>query len=189
MKGLFMRVISGTAKGTKLNSIESLSTRPTLDRVKEALFNIIQTHLQDSNVLDLFAGSGALGIECLSRGAKHCTFCDKSYESVKMLKKNLQKTKFENKGTILINDYKKCLHSLNRNKFDIIFIDPPYKLDIGVQSINLILEYDILAKDGIIILETDEEEREIKELENIKLEVYDVRKYGRVKLIFLRERG
>ena len=97
MEGLFMRVISGTAKGTKLNSIESLSTRPTLDRVKEALFNIIQTHLQDSNILDLFAGSGALGIEALSRGAKYCTFCDKSYESVKMLKQNIERTKFENK--------------------------------------------------------------------------------------------
>lgn len=189
MKGLFMRVISGTARGTKLNSIESLSTRPTLDRVKEALFSIIQTHLQDSNVLDLFAGSGALGIECISRGAKHCTFCDKSYEAIKMLKQNLQRTKFETKATILVEDYKKCLQKLDKNKFDIIFIDPPYKLDIAVNSIKLILEYDILAKDGIIILETDEEEREIKELENINLEVYDVRKYGRVKLIFLRERG
>ena len=184
-----MRVISGTARGTKLNSIESLSTRPTLDRVKEALFSIIQTHLQDSNVLDLFAGSGALGIECISRGAKHCTFCDKSYEAIKMLKHNLQRTKFETKATILVEDYKKCLQKLDKNKFDIIFIDPPYKLDIAVNSIKLILEYDILAKDGIIILETDEEEREIKELENINLEVYDVRKYGRVKLIFLRERG
>ena len=184
-----MRVISGTARGTKLNSIESLSTRPTLDRVKEPLFSIIQTHLQDSDVLDLFAGSGALGIESLSRGAKHCTFCDKSYETIKMLKQNLQKTKFEAKSTILVDDYKKCLQKLSKDKFDIIFIDPPYKLDIGVNSIKLILEYDILAKDGIIVLETDEEEREIKELENINLEVYDVRKYGRVNLIFLRERG
>lgn len=184
-----MRVISGTARGTKLNSIESLSTRPTLDRVKEALFNIIQTQLQDSNVLDLFAGSGALGIECLSRGAKHCTFCDKSYETIKMLKQNLQRTRFETKATILVDDYKKCLQKLDKNKFKIIFIDPPYKLDIAVNSIKLILEYALLAKDGIIILETDEEEREIKELENINLEVYDVRKYGRVKLIFLRERG
>lgn len=184
-----MRVISGTARGTKLNSIENLSTRPTLDRVKEALFSIIQTHLQGSNILDLFAGSGALGIECLSRGAKHCTFCDKSYQSIKMLKQNLQKTKFEDKATILVEDYKKCVQTIKENKFDIIFIDPPYKLDIAVKSIKLILEYEIFAKDGIIILETDEEERELKELEDIKLEVYDVRKYGRVKLIFLRERG
>lgn len=184
-----MRVISGTAKGTKLNSIDDLSTRPTLDRVKEALFNIIQTHLPDSKVLDLFAGSGALGIECLSRGAKHCTFCDKSYDSVKMLKQNIERTRFEEQSTIMVEDYKKCLKKLNENKFDIIFIDPPYKMDIAVNSIKLILEYDIFAKDGVIVLETDEEEREIRELENINLEVYDVRKYGRVKLIFLRERG
>lgn len=185
-----MRVISGTARGTKLNSIESLSTRPTLDRVKEPLFSIIQTHLEDSNVLDLFTGSGALGIECLSRGAKHCTFCDKSYESIKMLKQNLQKTRFEDKSTVLIEDYKKCLKRLDKNnKFDIIFIDPPYKLNIAVNSIKLILEYKLFSKDGVIILETDEEERDLKELENINLKVYDVRKYGRVSLIFLRERG
>lgn len=183
-----MRVISGTARGTKLNSIDNISTRPTLDRVKEPLFSIIQTHLQDSIVLDLFAGSGALGIEALSRGAKHCTFCDKSYESIKMLKQNLEKTKFEDKALIFVEDYKRCLKRLD-NKFDIIFIDPPYKQDVAVNSIKLILEYKLFSKDGIIILETDEEERDLKELENINLEVCDVRKYGRVSLIFLRERG
>ena len=171
-----MRVISGIARGTKLNSIDNISTRPTLDRVKEPLFSIIQSYLQESNVLDLFAGSGALGIEALSRGANHCTFCDKSYESVKMLKQNLQKTKLEDKGTIFVQDYKKCLKNLIGKKYDIIFIDPPYKLDIAVDSIKLILE-------------TDEEERELSKIENTKLEVYDVRKYGRVSLIFLRERG
>lgn len=184
-----MRVISGIARGTKLNSIDNISTRPTLDRVKEPLFSIIQSYLQESNVLDLFAGSGALGIEALSRGANHCTFCDKSYESVKMLKQNLQKTKLEDKGTIFVQDYKKCLKNLIGKKYDIIFIDPPYKLDIAVDSIKLILEYKILSKDGIIILETDEEERELSKIENTELEVYDVRKYGRVSLIFLRERG
>lgn len=183
-----MRVISGTARGTKLSSIESLSTRPTLDRVKEPLFSIIQSQIDDSEVLDLFAGSGALGIECLSRGAKHCTFCDKSYSSIKMLKQNLLKTRLEQNTTIFIEDYKKCLRQLNK-RFDIIFIDPPYKFDIGVDAIKLILEYNILAKDGLIVLETDEEERDLEELKNINIEMYDVRKYGRVSLIFLRERG
>ncbi len=184
-----MRVISGIARGTKLNSIDSLLTRPTLDRVKEPLFSIIQTSLQDSNVLDLFAGSGALGIEALSRGAEKCTFCDKSYDSIKMLKQNLQKTKLEDKAKIYVEDYKKCLKALKEDKFDIIFIDPPYKLDIAVNSIKLILEYGLFAEEGIIILETDEEERDLKELEDINLEAYNVRKYGRVSLIFLRERG
>ena len=183
-----MRVISGTAKGTKLNSIESLSTRPTLDRVKEPLFSIIQAYIDDANVLDLFAGSGALGIETLSRGAKKCTFCDKSYESIKMLKQNLLKTRLEEKATIYVEDFKKCIKTLNET-FDIIFIDPPYKMDIGVEAIKMILENKLLTNDGIIILETDEKTRELKELENINIEVLDVRKYGRVNLLFLRERG
>ena len=180
-----MRVIAGTAKGCKLNSIEDLSTRPTLDRVKEPLFSIIQNYIKDANVLDLFAGSGALGIEALSRGAKHCTFCDKSYKAIQMVKENILKTKMQEKSTILNKDYKKCLEEMQES-FDIIFIDPPYKEDIAISSINQILEKSLLSKSGIIILETDEEEREIKELENVsKLEVYDKRKYGRVKLLFL----
>lgn len=185
-----MRVISGTAKGTKLNSIESLSTRPTLDRVKEPLFSIIQNYIEEANVLDLFAGSGALGIETLSRGANKCTFCDKSYDSIKMLKQNLEKTRLEEKSIIINKDYKKCIENIKQEKFGIIFIDPPYKMNIAVDSIKLILKYNLLAKDGIIILETDEEQRDLNELELInELEVKDVRKYGRVRLIFLHERG
>lgn len=183
-----MRVISGTAKGTKLKSIDDLSTRPTLDRVKEPLFSMIQTYLQEANVLDLFAGSGALGIESLSRGANHCTFCDKSYKSIQMLKENVIKTRMEEKSTIFNQDYKKCLENITET-FDIIFIDPPYKQDIAVDAIKRIITLKLLAKDGIIILETDEEERELKELEKIEVEVYDRRKYGRVKLLFIRERG
>lgn len=183
-----MRVIAGTAKGTKLSSIDDLSTRPTLDRVKEPLFSIIQNNIKQANVLDLFAGSGALGIEALSRGSKHCTFCDKSYKSIQMLKENIKKTRMEEKSTILNLDYKKCL-SNQKEKYDIIFIDPPYKFDIAVDSIKRIIDLKLLAKDGIIIIETDEEERELKELEKVDLEVYDLRKYGRVKLLFVHERG
>lgn len=183
-----MRVIAGTSKGTKLNSIDDLSTRPTLDRVKEPLFSIIQNHLQGANVLDLFAGSGALGIECLSRGSEKCVFCDKSPKAIQMIKQNIEKTKMQNKSTILTQDYKKCLEMLNE-KFDIIFIDPPYSKDIAVDAIKRILDLKLLNKEGIIILETDEEEREKRELEKVKIEVYDVRKYGRVKLLFLCERG
>ena len=184
-----MRVISGTARGTKLNSIEELSTRPTLDRVKEPLFSIIQTYIENANVLDLFAGSGALGIEALSRGAQRCVFCDKSYKAIRMIKENISKTKMQEKSTIINTDYKKCILNLNE-KFDIIFIDPPYKNDIAIASIKQIIKNNLLAKDGIIILETDEEEREENGLKNIEeLEIYDKRKYGRVRLLFLHERG
>lgn len=183
-----MRVISGTAKGCRLNSIDNLATRPTLDRVKEPLFSMIQAYLPEANVLDLFAGSGALGIESLSRGSKHCTFCDKSYQSIQMLKENVKKTRMETKSTIVNKDYKKCIEGLEE-PFDIIFIDPPYKQDIAVDAIKRIIHSKLLAQDGIIILETDEEERELEELEKIEVEVYDRRKYGRVKLLFIRERG
>ena len=183
-----MRVIAGIAKGTKLNSIEDLSTRPTLDRVKEPLFSIIQNYLEEAEVLDLFAGSGALGIESLSRGSKHATFCDKSFKSIQMLKENIKRTRMEEKSTIINQDYKKCLEQVERT-FDIIFIDPPYQANVAVDAIKRILSLNLLAKEGIIILETDEDKRDLKELEEVDLEVYDVRKYGRVKLIFLRERG
>ena len=181
-----MRVISGTAKGTKLNSIEEMSTRPTLDRVKEALFNIVQTKIEDSIVLDLFSGSGALGLESLSRGAKKAVLCDKSYEAIDIIKKNINKTHFEEKTKVLCMDYKKCLSTIDE-KFDLIFIDPPYKLDIAVNSAEIILDNNLLSPDGIIIIETDEEEREIQKIKKLSnIEIINLRTYGRVKLIFLK---
>lgn len=184
-----MRVISGTARGTKLNSIDDLSTRPTLDRVKESLFNIIQTRIVDAKVLDLFAGSGAMAIECLSRGAEKAVLCDKQHIAIKMVKQNLERTKFVDKAEVYNVDYKVCLEKLKNEKFDIIFVDPPYKMNIAVDSIKRIIELDLLAKDGIIVLETDDEKRELEGLEKLEIDVHDVRKYGRVKLLFLHGRG
>ena len=182
-----MRVISGVARGTKLNSIDSTDTRPTLDRVKEALFNIIQNIIDDSIVLDLFAGSGAIGIECISRGAKKAFFCEKSHIAAQMINQNLKKTKFENKSEIFEKDFRKCLIELSKKniKFDIIFIDPPYKENLAVDAVKQIISLDLLEKNGIIIIETDEEKRDLRELEILQVEVYDLRKYGRVHLIFL----
>ena len=182
-----MRVISGTARGTKLNSIDSPSTRPTLDRVKESLFNIIQNKIEDSIILDLFAGSEAIGIEFISRGAKKAFFCEKYHEATQMIKQNLKKTAFENKSEIFEEDYTKCLTKLYKRdvKFDIIFIDPPYKANIAADAVKQIISLDLLQKNGIIIVETDEKERDLKELEILQVEVYDLRKYGRAHLIFL----
>lgn len=187
-----MRVISGTARGTKLNSIEELSTRPTLDRVKESLFNIISQSIQDSVVLDLFAGSGAIGIEFLSRGCKTAYLCDNSIKAVNMIRQNLEKTRLQDNAIVINKDYKKCLQDIaNKNiTFDIIFIDPPYKDDIAVDSVKKILSLNLLKKDGIIIIETDEKDREIDNLKKLDIQVYDIRKYGRANLIFLNcERG
>lgn len=182
-----MRVISGVARGTKLNSIDSTDTRPTLDRVKESLFNIIQPRIADSIVLDLFAGSGAIGIEFISRGARKAYFCEKSHDAVKMINQNLEKTRFADKSELLEQDYKKSLSEYNRRniKFDIIFIDPPYKSNMAVEAVKTIISLELLEKEGIIIIETDEKDRELRELENLQVEVYDLRKYGRVNLIFL----
>ena len=105
-----MRVISGTAKGTSLESLEGKKTRPTLDRVKEALFNILQNDIRNAYVLDLFSGSGALGIEALSRGARFCVMADKSSDAIKVINRNLQKTKLEENARVIKNDYIKwCL--------------------------------------------------------------------------------
>lgn len=185
-----MRVISGSARGTKLSSIEDIATRPTLDRVKESLFNIIRNNIdEESNTLDLFAGSGAIGIEFLSRGVKKAVFCDLSSEAIKMINQNLEKTHLKAKAEIINKDYKetlKYLHDKNE-KFDIIFIDPPYKMDIAVNALQLIEEFELLKKDGIIIIETDEAKRDTKEINELDMnyKIYDVRKYGRATLIFL----
>lgn len=183
-----MRVISGIARGTILYTLEGLETRPTLDRVKEALFSSIQSKILDSYVLDLFSGSGALGIETISRGARQAILCDKSRKAIEIIKKNVEKTKFQEKIQIMNKDYEECLNNVN-NKFDIIFIDPPYKNDIAVKAIKKVVELNLLEKEGIIILETDDEQRELKELENINISILYVKKYGRVKLIFLNQKG
>lgn len=182
-----MRVISGKARGTKLSSIDDIATRPTLDRVKESLFNIIQNKIPESIVLDLFAGSGAIGIECISRGAEKVYFCEKSHIASKMIYQNLEKTKFLEESTVIQKDYEVALKMLKEKNisFDIIYIDPPYMKNIAIHSVEQILTLNLLKEDGIIIIETDDENRELKELEKLKVQVYDLRKYGRVSLLFL----
>lgn len=183
-----MRVISGRARGKKLVSLEGLNTRPTLDRVKEALFNIIQYDVVDKEVLDLFAGSGALGIEALSRGAKSATFCDNSRDAINVITTNVKNTRFLEETTIINKDYVSTLELLhNSNKsFDIIFLDPPYKTNFAEIAIEKIIDFNLLSKDGIIVLETDDTKKE-EQIEKQGIEIFDKRKYGRVILIFIRK--
>ena len=163
-----MRVISGMARGTKLYTLEGSNTRPTLDRVKEALFNIIQYDLEGSYILDLFAGSGSLGIESLSRKAKFCAFCDNSYEAISIIKKNIEKTRFNDLSKVYNMAYDKALLKMKDDdlKFDIVFLDPPYETDYIQKSLELIIKYELLNDDAILILETDDQDRILKELEN-----------------------
>ncbi len=155
------------------------------------MFNIINNRIPDSTILDLFAGSGAIGIEFLSRGCKKAYFCDKSHDAIKYVYSNLKKTKLEDNAIVINKEYDKALIDLkNLNvKFDIIFLDPPYNLNISKDAINQVLEYELLNENGIIIVETDDKEREIESLKNMDINIYDIRKYGRANLIFLTERG
>lgn len=184
-----MRVISGTARGKKLISLEGLETRPTLDRVKEALFNILQFDIRSAKILDLFSGSGALAIEALSRGAESAILCDISSKAVNIINKNLEDTRLKNKSEVFNKDYIETLNKLKKEskKIDIVFLDPPYKTDYIYKSIKKIIEYNLLEKNGIIVAETDDENKieEIRKIEDI--EIYDARKYGIVHIIFMRK--
>ena len=165
-----MRVISGKYKGKKLKGFDIDGTRPTMDRVKESLFGMIQNKVDNSTCLDLFAGSGSLGIEALSNGAKYCYFVDNSREILKILNNNLKE--IDNKEILSI-DYKQALSKLKNIKFDIIFLDPPYKLNLINETLNLIYEYDLLNENGIIVCEYENE--------NIIFDKYEIikeKKYG-----------
>lgn len=182
-----MRVISGVARGTKLKSIEETTTRPTLDRVKESLFNIISSKIPEAIILDLFAGSGAISIEFLSRGAKQAYLCEKNHLATKMIYENLNKTRLVSNAVVMQNDYKKALEMVSSQnlRFDFIYLDPPYALNIAVDAVKRILSLNLLKEKGSIIIETDDEKRELLKLQELNLNIYDIRKYGRVSLIFL----
>lgn len=151
-----MRVITGTARGAKLRTLEGLSTRPTSDRVKEAIFNIIQFDIEGRRVLDLFAGSGQLAIEALSRGAAYGVLVDQNSEAIKVIKENLHKVKFDQRASVLQSDYLRYL-STTRERFDIIFLDPPYAENFLENALRKISEIDILTEGGIIVCERSRE--------------------------------
>ena len=147
-----MRVITGKARGVSLKTPEGMATRPTADRVKEALFSIIQFEIAGARVLDLFGGTGQLGIEALSRGAKSAVFVDFSDTACKLIRENLRRTKLEAEGTVVRSDYMDYLRRC-RETFDIIFLDPPYAEVFLENSLNCITEIDILQTNGIIVTE------------------------------------
>ncbi len=147
-----MRVITGKARGARLQALEGLATRPTSDRVKEAIFNIIQFDIEGRRVLDLFAGSGQLAIEALSRGAAHAVLVDQSAEAVRVIKENLRKVNLAQQATVLQMDYLRYLSGV-RERFDIILLDPPYAENFMEIALQKISEIDILAEGGIIVCE------------------------------------
>ena len=172
-----MKVISGTLKGRNILGYNIDGTRPTMDRVKESVFGTIQSYIPNSIVLDLFAGSGNLGIEAISNGAKYCYFVDNNIEAIKVIKKNIDIFNIKDTSTILHNDYNKALdYFYNSNiKFDIIFVDPPYKYEIIEKVIKKVIECNLLKEKGIIVLEFEKDK--LKEnYENLSL--IKNKKYG-----------
>lgn len=147
-----MRVVAGTARGTVLKTPEGMLTRPTADRVKEAVFSILHFDVQDAVVLDLFGGTGQLGIEALSRGARRAVFVDHQQKACELIRENLRRTRFTGQATVVRGDYLQYLkHS--SEKFDIILLDPPYAENFLENALNCIAEIDILGDNGIIVTE------------------------------------
>lgn len=181
-----MRVISGKARGVNLKTPDGQVTRPTTDRVKEALFSIIHFDLPGASVLDLFGGTGQLGIEALSRGAKKAVFVDAGEAACKLIRENLKRAKMENDAQIVRSDY---LSYLNRCKerFDIVFLDPPYAEVFLENALNCIGEIDILQTGGIIVTE-----RPLGKDLNVELSGFERSKdykYGKTLLAIYRKVG
>ena len=160
-----MRVISGYLKSRNLIGYNLSTTRPTMDKVKESLFAMIQDYVKDSVCLDLFSGSGSLGIEAISNYANSCYFVDNNKEAINNLKKNIDNLNISDKSIIIINDYKEALKSLINIKFDIIFLDPPYNYNIHKEVINYIYKNNMINDNGIIVCEHNN----YLEIDNLKL--------------------
>ncbi len=177
-----MRIISGSYKGKKLKTLAGLATRPTSDRAKESVFNILNKYIdwQGCHVMDVFAGSGALGIEALSRGAEDCVFVEKNKDAVSVIKYNIQSLSLQNKSKFVF-DYL-FLKKIDEYKIDVAFIDPPYNKGLVVDALAVLSEKSILNKDAIIIVECEKDEKiDISD----SFSVLDTRIYGKAKIIIL----
>ena len=147
-----MRVIAGIARSVPLKSLDGLSTRPTADRVKEAVFNIIQFEIEGRQVLDLFGGSGQMAIEALSRGADHADIVDCSKQAAEVIRENLKRTKLGDRARVVVSDYMQFLNT-TKNRYDLVFLDPPYAEKFLENALKRISEIDILKSGGIIVCE------------------------------------
>ena len=174
-----MRVIAGQAKGHNLKTPQGLATRPTADKVKGSLFSMLTGAVYGAKVLDLFSGSGGLGIEALSRGADSCVFLDKSPDALGCIKANLEHTKLIERATVLKTDSIRYLETC-RETFDLIFIDPPYHMGLAEQALKIIDERNLLNENGIVSVERDETEPELCDF--LHLNCIKNKKYGRISL-------
>lgn len=181
-----MRIITGKARGLKLTTPKNMDVRPTSDRVKESLFNIIGTKIVGTHVLDLFAGTGNLGLEAWSRGAAKIVFIDESQASLQLVRSNIAKAKAEKETTVIKGNAVKVIADLaaREERFDFIFCDPPYNKGLPAQIIEQVAKYDIVVSGGYLIVEHSQHES-LPELP-VKLEIIRSEKYGETLISFLR---
>ncbi|MCH3986828.1 MAG: 16S rRNA (guanine(966)-N(2))-methyltransferase RsmD [Lachnospiraceae bacterium] len=184
-----MRVIAGTARSMPLKSLEGEDTRPTLDRIKETLFNIIQLEVPGSRFLDLFAGTGAIGIEALSRHAKEAVFVDNSRRACGVIRDNLKFTKFTDNSRVMETDCVTAVRKLaGLGKFDIVYIDPPYGRNLEEDVLAQLSVSDIIDEDTLIIVEENLDE-ELSYAEDLGFEIVRIKSYKTNQHIFLKKRG
>ena len=189
-----MRIISGTARGRRLFSPGKnrrvATIRPTSDRVREAVFSILGEAVIDADVLDLFAGTGALGLEALSRGARSAVFIDNSQQAIKLISKNLDGCDFSERATILRRDLLRTPSFLKKvvsgHGFDLVFVDPPYRQGIALKILKLVGRYDLLAEEGLLLVEEDSAIELPRDTEG--LEMTDRRVYGDTVVCFYHKR-
>lgn len=154
-----MRIITGSAKGKRLETLEGEATRPTSERIKEAIFSSIQFEIEDRRVLDLFAGSGQMGLEALSRGAARATFIDSSREAMEIVKKNARLTGLDGDCHYLVSDWKNYIRKASgREQFDLVFVDPPYAMKCCAEAADYLAEREVIISGAIVVLESGEEE-------------------------------
>lgn len=179
-----MRIISGEKKGTRLFSLKKRKIRPTSDKVKGAIFNILSS-VEDKIVLDLFAGSGALGIEALSRGALEVVFVDNSFSSLDLIRKNLQKLGLRDKGMLLKKDVLRFLKTKSEERFDLILADPPYGKGLCQKVLEILSGKEILNPEGVLVIEYHKKEK-IEKVENLIL--LQERRYGDTVVSFFKKK-
>ena len=154
-----MRIITGSAKGKRLETLEGEATRPTSERIKEAIYSSIQFEVENRHVLDLFAGSGQMGLEALSRGADRATFIDSSREAMEIVKKNAKTTGFDDKCHYLVSDWRNYIRKASgREKYDLVFIDPPYAMECCADAAAYLAEREVVIPGALVVLESGTEE-------------------------------
>lgn len=183
-----MRVIAGTARSLPLKTPKGMDTRPTTDRIKETLFNILQPYIADCVFVDLFSGSGGIGIEAISRGARKCYFVEQDREAAECIQDNLKFTKFTDSSVILKQDVLSALYHIFEKEADVIFMDPPYGKEYEKKVLDALKDVKYVTDNTIIIVEADLQ-TDFSYMDDFGFEIYKIKKYKTNQHVFIRRKG